>query len=187
MTSSTRPDTHLPVRTRILPRTALLLGASLILTACGAERGGDALAGSEEPSAPAASTVGRPDVDAILASVHPDRGAPPEVLVIDDLIVGTGATLRTGDRVTVQYHGVRWSDGGTFDTSWDRGQPFSFQLGAGQVIEGWDLGVEGMQVGGRRVLTIPPGLAYAGRGSGDAIGPGETLVFIVDAVGTATP
>jgi len=171
---------------RPLPRTALLLGASLMLAACGADGSEDVIDGAEAPPS-TTSSQGPPDAAAILASVHPDRGEPPTELVITDLVIGSGATLAAGDRVTVHYHGVRWSDGGTFDASWDRGQAFTFQLGAQQVITGWDVGVEGMQVGGRRVLTIPPGLAYGDRGAGNVIGPGETLVFIVDAVGTATP
>jgi len=170
-----------------VPRTAVLIGATLLLAACASDGGDDATSGSDAPSSPASSADGPPDAAAILASVHPDRGEPPTELVITDLVVGTGATLTAGDQVTVHYYGVRWSDGGTFDASWNRGQPFSFRLGAGQVITGWDVGVEGMQVGGRRVLTIPPGLAYGDRGAGNVIGPGETLVFIVDAVETATP
>jgi len=169
------------------PRTAMLIGAALLLAACASDGGDDAASGSDAPSSPASSADGPPDAAAILASVHPDRGEPPTELVITDLVVGTGATLTAGDQVTVHYYGVRWSDGGTFDASWNRGQTFTFRLGAGQVITGWDIGVEGMQVGGRRVLTIPPGLAYGDRGAGNIIGPGETLVFIVDAVETATP
>jgi len=179
-------DQEEQMRHRPQPRTALLLGASLLLAACAADGSDDATAGAE-PTPSSSSSEGPPDAAAILASVHPDRGEPPTELVITDLTVGTGATLRAGDRVTVHYYGVRWSDGGTFDASWTRGQPFMFELGAGQVITGWDVGVQGMQVGGRRVLTIPPGLAYGDRGAGNVIGPGETLVFIVDAVETATP
>lgn len=172
---------------RPLARTAWVLGASLLLAACAAD-GSDEVADGPDPApSSSAATEGPPDAAAILASVHPDRGEPPTELVITDLVPGTGATLSAGDRVTVHYYGVRWSDGGTFDASWNRGQPFTFELGAGQVISGWDVGVEGMQVGGRRVLTIPPALAYGDRGAGNVIGPGETLVFIVDAVETATP
>jgi len=169
------------------PRTVALLGATLLLAACAGDGSDDSAAGASTPASSASSTGVPPDAAAILASVHPDRGEPPTELLITDLTVGTGATLNAGDRVTVQYYGVRWSDGGRFDASWTRGEPFTFVLGAGQVITGWDVGVEGMQVGGRRVLTIPPGLAYGDRGAGNVIGPGETLVFIVDAVDTATP
>ncbi len=169
------------------PRTAVLLGATLLLAACAADGSDDGATASDTPTNPTSAAEGPPDAAAILAAVHPDRAEPPAELGIVDLVVGTGATLAAGDRVTVHYYGVRWSDGGMFDASWNRGQPFTFQLGAGQVIRGWDVGVEGMQVGGRRVLTIPPGLAYGDRGAGNVIGPGETLVFIVDAVETVTP
>jgi len=169
------------------PRSVVLIGAALLLAACASDGSDDSSTGSETPASAASAAGGPPDAAAIIAAVHPDRGEPPTELVITDLTTGTGATLTAGDRVTVQYYGVRWSDGGTFDASWNRGQPFSFVLGAAQVIEGWDLGVEGMQVGGRRVLTIPPGLAYGDGGAGNLIGPGETLVFIIDAVETAKP
>lgn len=168
-------------------RMALLLGTALVLAACASDAT-DEPAGGAEPTAPSTSAAGvQPDATAILESVHPDRGEPPTELQIVDLIEGDGATVTAGDGAVVQYWGLRWSDGGTFDASWTRGQPFTFALGAGQVIAGWDLGVEGMRVGGRRVLTIPPGLAYGDRGAGNVIGPGETLVFIVDLVDTVTP
>jgi len=172
---------------RPLPRAALLLGASLLLAACAADGSEDAAPNADPGASTTASRPGAPDAGAILAAIHPDRSVPPTELMITDLVVGTGATLTAGDRVTVQYHGVRWSDGGTFDASWRHGQPFTFQLGAGEVITGWDRGVEGMQVGGRRVLTIPPDLAYGDIGSRNVIGPGETLVFIVDALETVAP
>lgn len=122
------------------------------------------------------------------ATILPDDpGEAPEGLVAEDLVVGEGDAATEGDRLTLQYVGVRFADGGTFDSSWERGQPFQFQLGAGQVIEGWDRGVAGddldleaMRVGGRRILTIPPDLAYGVRGAGEMIGPDETLVFVVD-------
>ncbi len=108
------------------------------------------------------------------------EGAPPAELVLDDLTVGDGREAVSGSRCTMQYVGHSWSTGKQFDASWDRGEPFSFQLGAGMVIGGWDQGVAGMKVGGRRKLTIPPHLGYGARGAGGAIGPDETLVFVVD-------
>lgn len=107
-------------------------------------------------------------------------GDPPLDLIIEDLAVGAGAQANAGQTCTMHYVGHGWSAGRQFDASWDRGEPFSFQLGAGQVIAGWDQGVAGMQVGGRRRLTIPPHLGYGSRGAGSAIKPGETLVFVVD-------
>jgi len=108
------------------------------------------------------------------------EGDPPTELVIDDLTVGDGDEAVAGKRCTMQYVGHGWSTRKQFDASWDRGEPFSFQLGAGMVIGGWDQGVAGMKVGGRRKLTIPPELGYGQRGAGRDIKPGETLVFVVD-------
>jgi peptidylprolyl isomerase len=107
-------------------------------------------------------------------------GNPPADLKIDDLTVGDGDEARSGQTVTVHYVGVSFSNGKEFDSSWSRRDPFSFRLGAGQVITGWDRGVAGMRVGGRRQLTIPAPLAYGDRGAGGVIKPGETLVFVVD-------
>ena len=109
----------------------------------------------------------------------PDSAAPAE-LVIDDLLVGDGAEAIAGQGVTVDYVGVSWSTGAEFDASWNRGDTFAFGLGAGQVISGWDQGVQGMKVGGRRRLTIPPHMGYGAQGAGGVIAPNETLVFVVD-------
>jgi peptidylprolyl isomerase len=108
---------------------------------------------------------------------------PPARLHKEDLVEGSGRELGRGDTADVQYVGVSWSTGREFDSSWDRGaQPFSFPLGGGRVIRGWDEGVVGMRVGGRRVLVIPPDLGYGSRGAGNVIGPNETLIFVVDAL-----
>ena len=107
-------------------------------------------------------------------------GAPPDDLTMEDQVVGTGAEATAGKTVDVHYVGVGWSTQQQFDASWDRGSAFSFPLGAGRVIKGWDQGVAGMKVGGRRRLTIPARLAYGDRGAGGAVKPGETLVFVVD-------
>ena len=109
---------------------------------------------------------------------------PPADLVVEDLVVGEGDEAKAGQRVSVQYVGVAWSTGSQFDASWDRGEPFEFALGKGEVIAGWDDGVVGMRVGGRRRLTIPPHLGYGSRGAGGVIKGGETLVFVVDLLGT---
>ena len=108
---------------------------------------------------------------------------PPAGLHIDDEIVGDGAEAKAGSTVLVHYVGVAWSTGKQFDSSWDRGDTFDFRLGAGQVIQGWDQGVAGMKIGGRRRLTIPPEMGYGSRGAGGVIKGGETLVFVVDLVG----
>lgn len=105
---------------------------------------------------------------------------PPEELGIEELEVGAGTEALSGATVTVHYVGVSWSTGAEFDASWNRGDPFSFALGKGQVIVGWDQGVAGMKVGGRRRLTIPPSLGYGASGAGGVIKPNETLVFVVD-------
>jgi peptidylprolyl isomerase len=111
------------------------------------------------------------------------EGEPPAELHVHDEIVGGGPEATTGHTVTVHYVGVSWSTGKQFDASWDRGDTFAFGLGAGQVIQGWDQGVAGMKVGGRRRLTIPPHMGYGSRGAGGVIKPNETLVFVVDLLG----
>lgn len=113
-------------------------------------------------------------------SVEIPAGAPPAELVSEDLVTGTGTEATAGSTVEVHYVGVAWSTKKQFDASWDRGKAFDFPLGAGRVIRGWDEGVAGMRVGGRRRLTIPPAMGYGTRGAGGAIGPNETLVFVVD-------
>jgi len=105
---------------------------------------------------------------------------PPADLVIEDLTVGTGKEATKGTNVEVHYVGVAWSTGKQFDASWDRNEAFEFRLGAGQVIAGWDQGVAGMKVGGRRSLTIPAHLGYGNQGAGGVIKGGSTLVFVVD-------
>ena len=107
-------------------------------------------------------------------------GDPPADLVINDDIVGNGKEATNGANVEVHYVGVAWSTQKEFDASWNRGDTFEFRLGAGQVISGWDQGVAGMKVGGRRTLTIPPRLGYGDYGAGGVIKGGETLVFVVD-------
>ena len=115
----------------------------------------------------------RPDVD-------PYDGPPPTDLVVEEITAGDGPEAVPGQTVTVHYVGVAHSTGEEFDASWNRGQPFEFKLGKGQVIPGWDQGVQGMKVGGRRKLTIPSAMAYGARGAGGVIAPHEPLVFVVD-------
>ena len=118
----------------------------------------------------------KPEIDA-------PEGPPPTELEITDLTVGDGAEATPGSQVSVHYVGVAHSTGEEFDASYNRGAPLDFPLGRGRVIKGWDDGVAGMKVGGRRRLVIPPQLAYGDRGAGGVIGPGETLIFVVDLVG----
>lgn len=115
----------------------------------------------------------KPDID------YPG-GEPPAKLEITDIWEGTGEVARAGQTVLADYVGVAFSTGEEFDASWNRGAPLEFGLGRGQVIEGWDEGIQGMKVGGRRKLVIPPHLAYGDRSPSPKIGPGETLIFVVD-------
>ncbi|GAA1620778.1 FKBP-type peptidyl-prolyl cis-trans isomerase [Nonomuraea sp. NPDC048882] len=112
-------------------------------------------------------------------------GNPPADLEIEDLTVGDGPEAKPGQTVRVHYVGVSFSSGEEFDASWNRGQPFEFPLGAGRVIGGWDQGVAGMKVGGRRKLVIPPHLGYGDRGAPPRIKPKETLIFVVDLLGVS--
>ncbi len=107
-------------------------------------------------------------------------GTPPNQLLTHDLIVGTGASAQNGDTLTVQYVGYSWTTKEKFDASWDRNQPFSFVLGAGTVIPGWEEGIVGMKVGGRRELIIPPSLAYGSASPTPAIASNDTLIFVID-------
>jgi peptidylprolyl isomerase len=113
----------------------------------------------------------------------PSDQPPSYQLELEDLVAGDGEEATPGSIVEVHYVGVSWKTGQEFDASWDRGDTFKFGLGKGQVIRGWDEGVSGMKVGGRRRITIPPDLAYGKRGAGGVIGPDETLVFVVDLIG----
>ena len=113
----------------------------------------------------------------------PEGESPSYQLELDDIALGDGEEAVAGRVVEVHYVGVSWSTGEEFDASWDRGDTFKFGLGKGQVIAGWDQGVAGMKVGGRRRITIPPHLGYGKRGAGGVIAPDETLVFVVDLVG----
>ncbi len=120
-------------------------------------------------------TIEKPEID------FPE-GEPPEDLEITDITVGEGKEAVPGRPVRVHYVGVAFSTGEEFDASYNRGAPLDFPLGGGRVIAGWDAGVVGMQVGGRRKLVIPPHLAYGSRGAGGVIGPNETLIFVVDLI-----
>ena len=109
-------------------------------------------------------------------------GPPPDTLTSTDIVQGDGPEAKAGDNITVEYVGVAYSTGQEFDSSWERPEPFSFQLGAGRVIPGWDQGLEGMKQGGRRELIIPPDLAYGAQGQPPTIPANATLVFVIDLV-----
>jgi peptidylprolyl isomerase len=155
-------------------RTAAVVAVAVVAalgpSACG-KSGGD-----KKTSSPAASGGNA----GTKPTVTVPSGPAPTTLQKQDLIVGTGAQAVAGKKVSVQYVGVHYTTGKQFDASWDRHEPFSFTLGEGDVIKGWDQGVPGMKVGGRRQLVIPPDLAYGPGGAPPDIGPNETLVFVVD-------
>jgi peptidylprolyl isomerase len=129
--------------------------------------------GGDDGGSSSASDLTKPSVEV------PD-GPPPSGLQVEDITERDGPEAHPGDTLTMQYVGVDYANGEEFDSSWDSGEPFTFQLGAGQVIPGWDQGIEGMKVGGGRELIIPPRLGYGKRGQPPAIKPNETLVFVVD-------
>jgi len=152
--------------------------AALAIAGCGSSSSsssGESTASSEATSESAVAEKTKPKVTV-------PKGAPPKKLEIKEIEEGSGAEAQSGQEVTVQYVGVDYKNGKEFDSSWSRGEPFTFTLGAGEVIPGWDQGVEGMKVGGRRELIIPPELAYGEAGAPPAIGPNETLVFVIDLV-----
>ena len=170
---------------------ALAIGAGV--AACGEDDEPASGSGAESAATPTPTeTAAAAGIEALVQGVSDDTDAKPEVpapqgeppteLVIRDIVKGKGPKAKAGDTLLMQYVGVSWSNGQQFDASWDAGQPFPFQLGAGMVIPGWDQGMVGMQEGGRRLLVIPPDLAYGEQGAGGAIGPNETLVFVVDLV-----
>jgi len=150
----------------------IALCAALAIVGCG---GGDS-SSSSSPSA----TTSEESINT-KPKVEVPSGAPPTQLKVTDLIEGSGAEAKAGDEVTVQYVLVDYESGKEIEASWDRGEPFTFTLGTGAVISGWDLGVEGMKIGGRRELIIPPQLAYGTEGP-PPIGPNATLIFVIDLV-----
>ena len=177
-----------------LPRTALTViavVAVLGLAACG---------GDDDQSSDGGGSADTTRTDTATASTSPAEaakaledtskrpvipkptGVPPRRLVKEDIVKGKGPGAKPGDVVVVNYVGMNFSNGQEFDASWDRGEPFPVQLGAGNVIQGWEKGLIGIKKGGRRKLTIPPELGYGPQGSPPAIPPNETLVFVIDAV-----
>jgi peptidylprolyl isomerase len=183
------------MRKHVTALTALILSA-LALAACGSDEPKDTRDSASKPAPNPNTTLtesnpNQPSTPAQPAGkisknlkqkpeIPKPTGSPPPNLTENDIVVGKGKKATKGDKVTVQYVGVAFSTGEEFDASWDRKEPFKFTLGNGEVIPGWDQGVVGMKEGGRRELTIPAELAYGAQGSPPAIGPNETLVFVID-------
>jgi peptidylprolyl isomerase len=168
-------------------RHTALISVLSVLALAGCGGGGKDKSTASTASAPAATataTATAPAAGTTQLQTKPTvtvpSGKPPTKLVIKDIVKGTGATAQAGDTVSVHYVGVSYSNRKQFDASWDRHQPFTFQLGGGMVIPGWDQGVAGMKVNGRRELIIPPALGYGAQGQPPAIAPNDTLVFAID-------
>jgi peptidylprolyl isomerase len=171
----------------IVATRLVVLLCCLALAACGERAPEDEAAATATATPTAAAGAGGSTALGSIATdlskkpaISKPTGTPPAQLQMEDVVTGKGPAAKAGDTVQMQYVGVAWSDGKQFDASWDRGQPFTFQLGSGNVIPGWDRGIVGMRQGGRRLLVIPPGLGYGATGAGGTIKPNETLVFVVD-------
>jgi peptidylprolyl isomerase len=187
------------LRSRGIPVLAALAGVTLI-AGCGSSGSSSTItvgnensadnalitAGQKAPETSTTATATTPTSGPLSKqpTVTPPSGAAPTKLETKDIVTGTGPEAKAGQTVTVNYVGVLFHGGKEFDASWKRNEPFSFQLGKGAVIAGWDQGVAGMKVGGRRELIIPSALAYGAKGSGSAIPPNAPLVFVVDLLGT---
>jgi len=187
-----------PRRTSILALSAGLLAAA-VLAGCGSggsstitvgneNKADSSLLHSSTKSEPSETSTNQPKTPTSgplskKPTVTSPGGAPPKKEVIKDLIVGSGSEAKTGQTVTMNYVGINFKSGKEFDSSWKRNEPFTFTLGKKQVIAGWEKGIPGMKVGGRRELVIPPALGYGSKGS-SSIPPNETLIFVVDLLGT---
>jgi peptidylprolyl isomerase len=182
------------MRSKLITLT-LALALSAGIAACGEDDEPTSGSGAESAATPTPTeTASEAGVEAIVQAIGKDtkskpeipapQGDPPPELVIRDIVKGKGPGAKAGDDLSMQYVGTSWSTGQQFDASWDRGaQPFTFPLGGGQVIPGWDEGMVGLRKGGRRLLIIPPDMGYGPNGTPDGtIAPNETLVFVVDRV-----
>ena len=168
--------------------------AALAVAGCGDDKDDEGQAGTTAtapaattPAPTATTTTAKPapggedeQVGTKKPTVEKGSGAAPTELEVEDLVEGSGPGAKSGDRLTMHYVGVDYETGKQFDASWDRGEPFQLELGAGMVIPGWDRGLVGIKKGGRRKLVIPPDLAYGAQGAPPAIGPNATLIFVVD-------
>jgi peptidylprolyl isomerase len=168
---------------------ALLAAAAVSIGACGDDEGDTATTTAAPAAAAPGTSTAAPsgktsslDISTDLSTkptISKPSGDPPKKLVVMDVVDGKGRAAKAGDNVVVHYVGALYKTGKQFEASWDSGSPYPFTLGQGNVIAGWDQGLQGMKVGGRRLLIIPPDLAYGAQGQG-SIGPNETLVFVVD-------
>ncbi len=190
---------HLPARPRIdaaIRRSRLglgvaTLGAAVLVAGCGSSGSSSTITVGNESAAAnkliehtvvvTTPTTGPLSKEPTIAV---PKGAAPTTLQTKEIVTGTGAEAKTGDAITVNYVGALYSNGKVFDASWKRNEPFAFTLGKGQVIPGWDKGIVGMKVGGRRELIIPAELAYGKAGRPPSIPPNSPLIFIVDLLGT---
>jgi peptidylprolyl isomerase len=184
-----------------LSKWPAVAAAGIALAACGSAKTADIPNGSETGSTPVATattttsttpTFAKPTAEVTKIAdaagtntkqkpkIEKPSGKPPAKLTVVDIVKGTGAAAKSGDTLNVDYAGNSWSTGKEFDASWKRKQTFPVTLGSGQVIPGWEQGLVGMRQGGRRLLVIPPDLGYGATGSGSAIKPNETLLFVVD-------
>jgi peptidylprolyl isomerase len=168
------------MRTRYLIACGLAALSLTVVTGCGDETETATFTVEAPPAGSDSSAAAEPVSSGKKPKVTVPEGTPPKKLVVKDLKQGTGKTAKSGDELTMDYVGVSYSTGKEFDSSFSAGQPFDFTLGQGAVITGWDEGIEGMKVGGRRELIIPPDKAYGAQGSLPNIKPNETLVFVVD-------
>ena len=195
MTPGPGHSSRITSRRRGASALALLSAAAALVAGCGSSGSSSTITVGNEnkadealvkSSSPTSTTPKTPTSGPLSTkpTVTPPAGAPPTKLVTKDIIVGTGPEAKAGQSVTVNYVGVLFHGGKEFDSSWKRNEPFTFTLGQGQVIKGWDQGVPGMKVGGRRELVIPASLAYGAKGSPPAIPPNAPLVFVIDLLGT---
>ena len=165
---------------------SVLAAAAIAVAGCGG--GGGKATNADIPAGPAPSTPPPPQASTNLKdtktkpAIPKPAGPPPTKLVVKDIVPGKGKAAKKGDQLSMQYVGVTFADGKEFDSSWDSGSPFQFQLGKGSVIKGWDQGLVGIKPGGRRQLTIPAKLGYGAQGQPPSIPPNAALVFIVDAL-----
>ena len=195
MTTGPGHPSRITSRRRRTSVLALLAAAAALVSGCGSSGSSSTITVGNENKAdnaliksgsPSSTTPKTPTSGPLskAPAVTPPTGAAPSKLVTNDLIVGTGPEAKAGKSVTVNYVGVLFHGGKQFDASWKRNEPFTFTLGQGQVIKGWDQGVPGMKVGGRRELVIPAALAYGAKGSPPAIPANAPLVFVIDLLGT---